>query len=259
MSDQKIALVTGASRGIGRAIAVDLSQNGFLVVVNYCENLSAAEETLSQITTAGGQGDLCQADVAAPSHRDLLVEYVLERFGQIDLLVNNAGVAPKVRNDVLDVDSESYERVMGINLKGPFFLTQRIAKHMIDFKKSGKIETANIINIGSISGYSVTVNRAEYCLSKAGLTMMTQLFAVRLADEGIGVYEVRPGVVKTDMTDQATVEAYDKRIEQGLTPIRRWGQPEDVAQAVTAIAAGRFPFTTGDVFNIDGGWHIRRL
>ncbi len=248
MSDKHVALVTGASRGIGRGIAVELSQNGFLVVVNYCDNLSAAEETLAEITSAGGQGDLCQADIAAPSHRDLLTEYVLERFGRIDLLVNNAGVAPLVRNDILDVDQQSYDRVMGINLKGAFFLTQGVAKHMINQIKSGTIENPKIVNIGSISAYSVSVNRAEYCMSKAGLSMMTQLYAVRLAEEGIGVFEVCPGVVKTDMTDQAVVETYDKRIAAGMTPIRRWGEPQDVGKAVAAIAAGHFPFSTGQSF-----------
>lgn len=259
MSDKPVALVTGASRGIGRGIAVELGRNGHLVIVNYCENLSAAEETLAEVTSAGGQGDLCQADIAAPSHRDLLIEYVLERFGRIDLLVNNAGVAPIVRNDILDVDQQSYDRVMGINLKGAFFLTQRVAKHMIDLKNNGTIENPKIINIGSISGYSVSTNRAEYCISKAGLAMMTQLYAVRLAGDGIGVFEVCPGVVKTDMTDQAVVEAYDKRIAGGMTPIRRWGEPEDVGKAVVAIAAGHFPFSTGMVINVDGGWHIRQL
>ena len=187
-----------------------------------------------------------------------MVEEVLKRFGRLDLLVNNAGIAPRQRQDLLEMREESYDEVLAVNLKGPFFLTQQVARTMIDLLGSGVIENPRIINIGSISAYASSPNRGEYCLSKAGISMITALFADRLAESGIGVYEIRPGVIATDMTD-AVKEKYDHLIANGLTPIQRWGQPEDVAKAVVAIAEGAFPFSTGEIFNVDGGFHLRRL
>jgi 3-oxoacyl-[acyl-carrier protein] reductase len=174
------------------------------------------------------------------------------------VLVNNAGVAPRQRMDILDVTVESYERVMDTNLKGPFFLTQQIANKMIALLQAGIIDAPKIINISSMSAYTSSPNRGEYCMSKAGMSMMTLLFADRLAEYGINVYEVRPGIIATDMTS-VVKEKYDKLIGEGLTPIKRWGQPEDVAKAVGAIAEGRLDFSPGQVINVDGGFHLRRL
>jgi len=183
-----------------------------------------------------------------------------ERFGWIDLLVNNAGVAPIVRTDILQASEESFDRVMGANLKGPYFLTQAVANFWVAHiaQLPAERRKPKIVNISSVSGYAVSVNRGEYCLSKAALSMMTRLFAVRLAEYGINVYEVRPGIVATDMTAPVK-EYYERRLADGLTPIRRWGTPEDVGQAVAAIAEDRFPFSTGAVIDVDGGYHMHRL
>jgi NAD(P)-dependent dehydrogenase (short-subunit alcohol dehydrogenase family) len=258
VAEQRVALVTGASRGIGRSIAVALAAKGWAVVINFRRDAAAAAETLRLVETAGGRGLLVQADVALAADRSRLAEQILATFGRLDLLVNNAGVAPRQRVDILETDEASYDEVLAVNLKGPFFLTQAVAQVLMALLRAGTIKEAKIINIGSISAYASSVNRAEYCLSKAGLAMMTALYADRLAAEGISVYEVRPGIVETDMT-RAAREKYDRLIAEGLTPIRRWGQPGDVALAVVALAEGYFPFSTGEVLNVDGGFHLRRL
>ncbi len=231
----KRALVTGGTRGIGRAIAEKLRDEGWAVAVS-CRTPRAMEGIR-----------IIVADNANPADRARLVA----EAGQIDLLVNNAGIAPRVRADLLEMSEESMDEVMRTNLYGPFFLTQAVAKSMIG-------RGGTIINISSVSAYAVSVNRGEYCLSKAGVAMMTQLYAARLAQYGIPVYEVRPGVIKTDMTAGVS-EKYDALIEGGLTPIARWGTPEDVAEAVAVLAEGRLKFSTGEVINVDGGFHIRRL
>ena len=257
MSETRTAIVTGGSRGIGRAIAVALGTQNYQVVINYAANIAAAEETRSQVQAAGGRGLIVRADISLADNRQALVDQTLEAFGTIDLLVNNAGIAPKVRADLLEMPEGSYDDVMDTNLKGPFLLTQHVARHMIQHQANGK----TIVNIGSISAYTASVSRAEYCLAKAGMGMMTKLFAARLAEHGINVYEVRPGVIATDMTGPVKAK-YDKLIledERGITPIRRWGQPEDIAQAVVALAGGQFPFSTGEVINVDGGFHLRTL
>jgi NAD(P)-dependent dehydrogenase (short-subunit alcohol dehydrogenase family) len=258
VAEQRVALVTGASRGIGRSIAVALAEKDWAVVINFRQNVEAAAETLRLVETAGGRGLLVQADVALATDRSRLAEKTLATFGRLDLLVNNAGIAPRQRVDILETDEASYDDVLAVNLKGPFFLTQTLAQVMITLLRAGTIREAKIINIGSISAYTSSVNRAEYCLSKAGLAMMTALYADRLAEEGISVYEVRPGIIETAMTRTAR-EKYDRLIAEGLTPIRRWGQPGDVALAVVAIAEDYFPFSTGEVLNVDGGFHLRRL
>jgi 3-oxoacyl-[acyl-carrier protein] reductase len=235
----RVALVTGASRGIGRGIAVALGAADWQVAVNYRGNETAANQTVA-------------------ADRARLIDQVMERFGRIDVLVNNAGVAPRQRMDILEVTVESYERVMDTNLKGPFFLTQQIANRMIALLQAGIIDAPKIVNISSMSAYTSSPNRGEYCLSKAGMSMMTLLFADRLAEYGINVYEVRPGIIATDMTSTVT-EKYDALIAEGLTPIRRWGQPDDVARAVVALAENYLPFSTGEVINVDGGFHFRRL
>ena len=258
MPDRRVALVTGASRGIGRAIALALAERGWSVAINYRSDLVSAQDVLRIANKYSGKNLLVQADISRSEERNRMVEEVLKRFGRLDLLVNNAGIAPRQRRDLLEMREESYDEVLAVNLKGPFFLTQQVARTMIDLLGSGVIENPRIINIGSISAYASSPNRGEYCLSKAGISMMTALFADRLAESGIGVYEIRPGVIATDMTD-AVKEKYDHLIANGLTPIQRWGQPEDVAKAVMAIAEGAFPFSTGEIFNVDGGFHLRRL
>jgi 3-oxoacyl-[acyl-carrier protein] reductase len=258
MMGNRVALVTGAGRGIGRGIAEALAERSWTVVVNYRSNAQAAEQTLRLVKKAGGRGAAVQADIAGASDRERLVVESLEQFERIDLLVNNAGMAPRQRLDILDMHEASYDEVMAVNLKGPFFLTQRVAKAMIRLIEAGVVEQPTIINIGSLSAYASSPNRAEYCLSKAGMAMMTTLYADRLAEYGINVYEVRPGIIETDMTS-VVKEKYDRLISQGVTPIRRWGQPGDVARAVVAIAESYLPFSTGEVINVDGGFHLHRL
>jgi 3-oxoacyl-[acyl-carrier protein] reductase len=250
----KVALVTGASRGIGRAIALGLAENGWHVAINYSRNADAAEEVKREVESRGGRGLIVQADISTTDDRKRLVEATTKSLGAIELLVNNAGVAPDVRADLLEASEESFDRLININLKGPYFLTQLVARAMIASGTRGKI-----VNITSVSAYAASINRGDYCVSKAGLAMMTQLYAARLAEHGINVYEIRPGVIETDMTGPVKAK-YDKLIfEQNLTPIRRWGKGEDVAAAVNAIAANLLPFSTGEVINVDGGFHMRRL
>ena len=229
----KTAIVTGAARGIGLSIAENLKQEGYEVV---CADLSSPTP----------------CDISNPGDRQLLLNETISRYGQVDLLVNNAGIAPAQRLDILETTTESFRRVLNVNLEGTFFMCQLFANQMI---KQG---FGKIINIASISSYTSSVNRGEYCISKAGVSMTTQLFADRLAEYGIGVFEVRPGVILTDMTEKVK-DKYAKLIEDGLTPIKRFGQPQDVADTVLAIASGRLDFATGQVINADGGFHIRRL
>jgi 3-oxoacyl-[acyl-carrier protein] reductase len=248
------ALVTGASRGIGRAIAMALGKQGFAVAVNYVRNADAADEVVRAITSTGGKASAVCGDVASADARREMVEQTLAAHGQIDLLVNNAGVAPDVRADILDATEASFDRLMSTNLKGPYFLTQLVARHMIERKTAGKI-----VNITSVSAYAASVNRGDYCISKAGLAMMTKLYAARLAEHGINVYEIRPGVIETDMTGPVKAKYDDLIFNKDLTPIHRWGTPEDVARAVVAVATDLLPFSTGEVINVDGGYHLRRL
>ncbi len=257
----KTALVTGASRGIGRGIAIELARTGARVAINYAGNAEAAAEALALVKAAGSDGFIVQGDVAVAADRERLVAETVEKFGRIDLLVNNAGVAPKVRADLLDCGEESFDRLFEINLKGPFFLTQLVAKQMLKQAPDAEGFRGRIVNITSISAYTASINRGDYCMVKAGLAMMTKLFADRLANDGINVYEIRPGVIATDMTG-GVKEKYDKLIitdERGITPIRRWGKPEDIGRAVRAIAEDRFPFSTGACFDVDGGFHLHRL
>jgi 3-oxoacyl-[acyl-carrier protein] reductase len=258
MSHKRVALVTGASRGIGRGIALSLAGHQWTVVVNFRSSADAATQTVAAIEQRGGSAIAIQADLSTAADRERLVQDILATYQRIDLLVNNAGMAPRQRADLLTMTEESYDEVLAVNLKGPFFLTQRVANVMIELLQRGVIAAPKIINIGSISAYTSSPDRGEYCISKAGMGMMTQLFADRLAGHGIHVYEVRPGIIATDMT-RAVTEKYDRLIAGGLTPIQRWGQPEDVAQAVVVLAEGSLPFSTGEVINVDGGFHFRRL
>lgn len=249
----KIAIVTGGSRGIGRGIALALGKAGFSVVVNYNKAAQAAEDVKSEIEKSGSKALIVQADVSNRNDRQKLVDETMKAFGRIDLLVNNAGVAPDVRADVLDASEESYDRLININLKGPYFLTQLVCKQMAQ-QKSGQI-----VNITSISAYTAHTNRGDYGISKAGLAMMTQIYAARMAEFGVNVYEIRPGVIETDMTGPVKAKYDDLIFNKDLTPIKRWGQPDDISKAVLGIALGYMPFSTGEVLNVDGGFHMRRL
>ncbi len=254
---RRVALVTGASRGIGRGIARALAGAGHDVVVNYASNAQAAAAVVVELEALGVAAVAVGADIAVAADRQRLVDEAYERFGRVDLLVNNAGVAPSVRADLLEATEESFDRVVGINLRGPYFLTQLVARRMID--QDPAATPPKIIIVSSISAYAASVNRGDYCVAKAGLGMMTALYAARLAEHGINVYEIRPGVIETDMTGPVK-ERYDRLIhDEGLTPIRRWGQPEDVGRAVVAVATDLLPFSTGQVIDVDGGFHLRTL
>jgi len=262
-----VGLITGGSRGIGRGIAIELARLGFDLIINYRSDRQAADEAAKLAVAAAGREGAriltCKADISEAADREALVGFGQSQFSRLELLVNNAGIGPQVRTDLLEASEESFERLMRVNLKGPYFLTQAIARWMIEQIKSGDTPAVGsarraIINIGSISAYAASPDRGDYCVSKAGVSMMTALFAARLAEYGINVYEVRPGITRTDLTAPVT-EKYDRLIAEGLTPIRRWGTPEDVGRAVAAVASGALPFSTGEVINVDGGFHLRRL
>ena len=255
----KIAIVTGARRGIGLGITRLLAGNGYRVVMCAASPAEAAEETVSALLAEGLEVEYVSCDVSKDEDRRALIKGTAEKYGRIDVLVNNAGVAPKVRMDILETTEESVQRLLDVNLKGTFFLCQLAAREMIA-GLSAKLEdySPRIVNVGSISAYTSSTSRGEYCMSKAGVGMVTLLFADRLAEYGIPVFEVRPGIIRTDMT-AAVTEKYEKLIAEGVTPIRRFGQPEDVAKCVLAACSGLLDFGTGTVLNADGGFHIRRL
>lgn len=247
----KIALVTGSSRGIGRGIADLLSENGYTVVYS-----GTHEERPGDLDA---KRDYRKCDISKTEDRNEIVDYVISKYGRIDLLVNNAGVAPLVRRDLLEMDEESFDRVIGINLKGTMFMCQAAAKAMIECMCKELPDYApRIVNIGSMSAYTSSTSRGEYCISKAGIGMVTKLFADRLADEGIPVFEVRPGIIDTDMT-KVVHEKYENLISEGLLPIRRFGQPKDVAKMVLACASGLLDYACGQVLDADGGFALRRL
>lgn len=257
MSSQqnKVALVTGAGRGIGAAIAVKLADEGFDIAVF---DVLDSSETVKAVEAAGRRGLSLTGDVTIDADRRAALEKIRSAFGRLDVLVNNAGVAPRVRADILEASEESYDRVMTINLKGPYFLTQLVANYMLEQRREKPDDWRCIVNISSMSSYTASPSRGEYCLSKAGVSMATKLFAARLADENICVYEIQPGIIKTDMTAAVTAK-YDKLIAEGITQIRRWGYPEDVARAVAVCARGDISYSTGEVINVDGGFHLRVL
>ena len=255
---KKVAIITGSGRGIGRGTAAELAKSGWTIVINDVGNPEPPQETLALVRAAGSDGLVILADITSAPDRERIVEQTLQAYGRIDLLVNNAGIGPRVRKDILEVGEESMNEVMNVNLVGPFFLTQRVARAMIDLIASEVVHTPKIVNIGSISATVSSTSRPEYCLSKAGVAMMTLLYADRLANEGINVYEIRPGIIMTPMT-AGVKEKYDRLIGEGVTPIKRWGQPEDIGKAIVAIAEGYLPFSTGQVINVDGGFHIQRL
>lgn len=240
---KKVALVTGGSRGIGLGVAQALLKDGFEVAICGMRPTCDLKEFF-----------YVQCDVSDRSAREKMLSAIRQRFGRLDVLVNNAGIAPKVRADILDATEESFEQLVRTNLQGPYFLTQSVAKWMIE----QKLSQACIINVSSISATVASVNRGDYCISKAGVAMATQLWAARLGEFGIPVYEVRPGVIKTDMTAGVT-EKYDKLLAGGLAIQPRWGMPEDVGRAVAALARGDFPYSTGQVIMVDGGLTVQRL
>ncbi len=252
------ALVTGGSRGIGAAVCRRLAKLGFAVVVNYARSVDAAESVVAEIRAEGGAAAPVQGDVGSKEDRQRLLAFALREFGRLDVLVNNAGITSVGRRDILEATEESWDAVFDTNLKGPFFLSQIVAKEMIRLIQAGIVREGHIINISSISAFAVSTNRGDYCISKSAIGMMTKLFAQRLADEHIFVHEVCPGVIESDMTAPVK-EKYDRLIADGYWPIRRWGSPEDVASAVGAIVSGAFSFSTGNCFLVDGGFHIRTL
>lgn len=259
MDKEKVALITGSARGIGKGIALELAKQNVNIAVNDLKDDEKAKRATQQCREQGVSAEFFPADISDSADRKELMEGVKEEFGRLDMLVNNAGVSPKERKDILEASEESFDRLMNINLKGPYFLTQLASKWMISQKEEYPERDLFIVNISSMSAYTSSPERGEYCVSKAGISMMTKLYADRLADEGINVYEIRPGIIKTSMTESVT-DKYDRLIkEEGITPIKRWGQPEDIGKAVVAIAKGYHLYSTGEVFNLDGGFHLQRL
>jgi len=259
---KKVALITGASRGIGRGIALHLARHGYDIAgvatnPNPADTASGLYEVKAQVEALGQALCPIQGDVANLDDHPRILQETLDAFGQADVLINNAGVSLAKRYDILETTPESYDRVMGINLRGAFFLTQTVANHLIAHPREGAIRPT-VIFITSISATAASVNRAEYCISKMGGTMASQLYAIRLADHGINVYEIQPGIIQSDMTAGVT-EKYDKLIEEGLLLQKRWGTPEDVGKAIFALTEGYFDYATGAVIEVGGGFGIRRL
>ena len=251
-----VALVTGGNRGIGRGIVLALAQRGFDVVINDLARTADTDGVLTAAEQHGAGVAFVAGDIADTPGRAALVDAAFRSFGRIDCLVNNAGIQVKVRGDMLDVTEESFDRLIGVNLRGTFFLTQAVVKRML--WQPPAAHPRSIITISSVNAVVASTNRAEYCISKSGLIMLSKLFAARLADAGICCYEVRPGLIHTDMTS-AVRDRYDQMIAEGVSPIRRWGEPEDIGRTVAMLACGDFPFSTGEALHVDGGLNLRLL
>jgi NAD(P)-dependent dehydrogenase (short-subunit alcohol dehydrogenase family) len=254
---KKTVIITGGSRGIGFAVSLRLARDGFNVVVVGKREEEDCRENLEKLSKAGAETLYIRADVSLTEDRMRIVPETVSRFGAIDVLVNNAGVAPKARADLLEMTEESFDYVLAANTKSVMFLTQLAVTQMLNQPVRGR-KRGTVINISSCSAEASSINRGEYCVSKAGISMLTKLYADRLAKEGVFVHEIRPGIIRTGMTAQVT-EKYDALIREGVFPIGRWGEPEDVAAAVAVFAGDAFLYTTGNYVDVDGGFHIRRL
>jgi len=252
---KKTALITGGSRGIGFGIAQELARHNYDIVILDLIDASSAK---AEIEKLGVKCLTYKIDISKAEERKNTVQKLRADLPGLDVLVNNAGIAPKVRADILEASEESFDLLMAVNLKGPYFLTQLIAKWMIELKKASQDYNPVIVNMSSMSAYTSSTGRGEYCVSKAGVSMMTKLYADRLAEFNIPVFEIRPGIIATDMT-AGVKEKYDKLIGEGILPFKRWGLPADIAKTVAGIAEGYVPYSTGQVFNVDGGFHLRRL
>jgi NAD(P)-dependent dehydrogenase (short-subunit alcohol dehydrogenase family) len=250
--------VTGGSRGIGRGIAESLADSGFDLAINGRRDSTAVAGVVRSLEQRNAAVHYCRGDVATAADRLAILDAIRNRFGRLDVLVNNAGVAPEVRADLLDATEASFDRLMSINLKGPYFLTQLVARWMVEQRAADAGFSGVIVNISSVSATEASIDRGDYCISKAGIAMATQLWAFRLAKHGIAVYEVRPGIITTDMTAPVR-EKYEKLLAEGLTVELRWGMPEDIGRAVAMLARGDLTYATGNVLHIDGGLTLRRL
>lgn len=257
-SPRPVTLVTGGARGIGLGISLALAEAGYDLVICGVRDESSVAATLDDLRRHDATVHYCQADISATADRQRLVDFTREKFGKLNVLVNNAGVAPEVRADILDATEDSFDRLIRINLKGPYFLTQLVARWMIEQKQNAADFTSCIINVSSISSFIASTTRGDYCISKAGISMATQLWATRLGEFNIPVYEIQPGIIRTDMTSTVT-EKYNKLIAEGLLVEPRWGTPEDIGRAAAALATGKLPYATGQVLRIDGGLNVRRL
>ena len=256
---KKVALVTGGGRGIGFGICEKLAAEGFNLVLSGRSDRSNVEESIRDLENAGAEVLYCQGDVSSAADRSAMLEEIRNRFGRLDVLVNNAGVAPKVRADILEATEDSFEWIMKINLQGPYFLTQACANWMVEQKKADDSFDGCIITVGSISATVVSPNRGDYCISKAGIGMMSSLFAARLGEFSIPVYEIRPGIIKTDMTSGVTAK-YDNLIDNTeLLVEKRWGTPEDIGKLAAAMARGDLPYASGQAIYVDGGLTLPRL
>jgi 3-oxoacyl-[acyl-carrier protein] reductase len=255
---RKTALITGGSRGIGLGIAIELAKGGFNLAINGVRNQESVQPVLDGLKMFGAKVIYTQGDVSKKEDRENILHKVISNFGTLNVLINNAGIAPKERKDILDATEESFEYVLDINLKGPYFLTQLFANHMVEAKKENADFECCIINVSSVSATVASVNRGEYCISKAGIAMATKLWAARLGEFNIPVYEIQPGIIKTDMTSGVT-KKYDDLFEQGLSIQKRWGLPEDIGKVASAMATGLLPYSTGQVVLVDGGMTVQRL
>jgi len=258
-----VALVTGSSRGLGRGVAETLASAGFSVAIHYAANKEAAKataEACAKLAPAKAQKfALVGGNIGLAADRQKIFDETLAAYGHLDALVNNAGIAPRIRADITEATEEIFDEVIGINLKGPYFLSQLAARYWLAHPGQCRLKGGyKLLFVTSISANTASVNRGEYCISKAALAMVNQLWAVRLADAGVQVLEIRPGIMATDMTS-GVKEKYDKLLAEGLVPQKRWGTPQDVGLAVKGVLEGNFPFSTGDVINVDGGFHLRRL
>ena len=255
-SAQNIVVVTGSTSGIGKAIARSLAMEGYTVILNGRRDVNHVIDFMQELNASAGRDDIChyvQGDIAEEKTHGEILQKVHELEGSLKVLVNNAGISTRGRKDVLELEREDVAHLFNVNLIGPFMLTRLLAPELMN-----RDSPSYVINISSLSAYAVSTNRADYCMSKAGMSMMTQVFAARLADANVGVFEIRPGIIRTEMTE-SVLDKYSKMIDEGLLPIPRIGEPVDIAKTVTGIVKGYHPYSAGNVLNVDGGFHVRRL